>query len=283
MGVNTNDEGQTGVTVLRFDPAARGGLWVPGSAPGSREWGALSLDHVAGEVHALCLSGGSAYGLAAADGVMEVLHREGEGFDTGLGRVPIVPAAVIFDLHTASVWPDRAMGAAAARSASSAPAPEGRIGAGRGAMVGLGGPAPAAGGQGSWAMPVGSHRVGAIVVVNAVGAVVDAKAGGVIAGSLPGPGGLLDAGAWRGQTTLVAVATDAPLDRAGCRILAKMATAGVARSLEPAFTPFDGDVVFAFSTRPGSPMDAVQLARLGQAAARSVSKAILRAVRTARS
>lgn len=278
VGLATDPEGRTGVTVLRFPAGTRGGVWVPGSAPGSREWTALSPDHVAGEVHALCLAGGSAFGLAAADGVMAALEEEGEGFDTGLGRVPIVPAAVIFDLHTATARPDRAMGRAAARSASTAPVAHGPIGAGAGALVGTGGGAPEPGGQGSTVEACGLYRIGALAVVNAVGAVVDPTTGEEIAGSVSGEGALLQAGAWRGQTTLVAVATDAPLDRAGCQILAKMASAGLARVLRPAFTPFDGDAVFAFSTRRGALVDSTVLAGVGHAAALAVQASVLRAV-----
>lgn len=268
----THPSGTTGVTVLRFPGGVRGGLQVPGSATGSREWGALDPDHVAGAVHGLCLAGGSAFGLAAADGVMQVLEADGEGFDTGFGRVPIVPAAILFDLHSATARPDAAGGAAAARSASTAPLEEGRVGAAAGALVGVGSGAPRPGGLGSWASEVQRYVVGAVAAVNAVGDLLDR---GV---QVDGDGLPASAGSWRGQTTLVAVATDAPLDRARCRILAKMATAGMARALRPAFTPFDGDVVFAFSTGSGTPVDNATLAQLGDAAAEAVARAIARGV-----
>ena len=171
-------------------------------------------------------------------------------------------------------------------------------------LVGVGTGMPSPGGLGSWALEVGGFTVGAVAAVNAVGSVVGGKAPRAAAGS-PGPStaagaagpqdgagsdglpatagagsdGLpATAGQWRGQTTLVAVATDAPLDRARCRVLAKMAAAGMARALQPAFTPFDGDVVFAFSTVAGDPVDNVVLAGLGDAAATCVATAIRRAV-----
>ncbi len=278
-GHHTDPVHRTGVTVLRFPGGARGGLWVPGSAPGSREWAALRPEHVAGRIHALCLAGGSAFGLAAADGVMTVLEAAGEGFDTGHGRVPIVPAAILFDLHTATRRPDAEAGAAAARAASRAPLPEGAVGAGTGARVGVGGGAPVPGGVGSWARAVGPHQVGALAAVNAVGAVVDPATGRILAGAPDGEGLPGAAGAWRGQTTLVAVATDAPLDGPACTILARMAAAGMARALRPAFTPFDGDVVFAVSTGDGAAVDRVVLSQLGDAAAEAVATAIVRSVR----
>lgn len=268
-GHATDAAHHTGCTVLRFDSGARGGLFVPGSAPGSREWSALSPDHVAGEVHAVVLSGGSAFGLATADGVMRVLEEAGIGFDTGFGRVPIVPAAILFDLHTATRRPGASDGEAAARACSTEALAEGAVGAGTGARIGVATGAPREGGLGSWAIRVGAHTVGAVAAVNAAGA-LSGDAPSLDAG-LP-----QDAGAWRGQTTLVCVATDAPLDRGRCRVLAKMASAGLARALRPAFTPFDGDVVFAISTGDGPSVDNAALLALGDAAASAVERAIRR-------
>jgi len=268
-GHATDAERQTGCTVLRFPGGARGGLWVPGSAPGSREWAALDPDHVAGAVHALVLAGGSAFGLAAADGVMAVLSQQGEGFDTGYGRVPVVPAAILFDLHTATGHPTAVHGAQAAQAATADPLTEGRVGAATGALIGVATPAPRPGALGTWARTVGEYTVGAVAAVNAAGQV---GTGAVELGAgLP-----QSTGSWRGQTTLVAVVTDAPLDRARCRVLAKMACAGLARVLRPAFSPFDGDVVFAVSTGSGESIDNAVLLGLGDAAADVVSTAVLR-------
>ena len=270
----THASGTTGVTAVLFPNGAIGGVAVPGSASGSRELGALEARHVAGRVHGFCLAGGSAFGLGAADGVMAALEARGIGFDTGFGRVPIVPACILFDLHTGQVRPGADAGRAAAEAASAAPLEEGRVGAAAGARIGAGTDAPAPGGTGTWAMEVDGRTVGAVAAVNALGAVFDAGrrvAGGELAGGLPER-----VGEWRGQTTLVAVATDAPLSRGGCDVLARMASAGMARAIVPAFTPFDGDVVLAASTGAGDPVDAVALARIGHAAALCVERAIIR-------
>jgi L-aminopeptidase/D-esterase-like protein len=272
----TDEIGRTGATVCVFPAGARAGVWVPGSATGSRELGVLQPGALAGEVHAIVLAGGSAFGLSAADGVMGVLERRGIGFATPHGRVPIVPAAILFDLHTATRRPDAAMGAAAAEAASPAALAEGRVGAGTGARVGLASGTVAPGGFGGWAEDVGSGVVAAGVAVNAVGSVVDPSTGRVVAG---GPPQVVDAGLWRGQTTLAVVVTDVPLDRERCVVVARMATAGMARTLFPAFTPFDGDVVFVASTGTGPPVGPEVVARVGDAAARCVAAAIVRAVR----
>lgn len=272
----TADSGTTGVTALLFPDGARGGVHVPGSATGTRELGPLDPSHLAGDIHGICLAGGSAFGLAAADGVMEALAARGIGFDSGHGRVPIVPAAILFDLHSGTIRPDRASGRLAADAASAESLAMGRVGAGAGARVGLASGSPAPGGVGSADEAVDAWTVGAVVAVNAVGSVWDGTrwvAGGPAVGHA-----LLSAGDWRGQTTLVAVATDAPLDRARCTVLARMASAGVARAIYPAFTPFDGDIVFAASTGTGNPPDALGLMRLGDAAARAVARAIVAAV-----
>lgn len=271
----------TGVTALLFPAGARGGVAVPGSATATRELGPLEPTSLAGVVHGICLSGGSAFGLSAADGVMAVLAERRIGFDAGSGViVPIVPAAALFDLRGSAGAPDALSGAAAARAASDGPLASGRVGAGAGGVVGRAGGNPSPGGLGTWSATIGAWTVGAVVAVNAAGGVRDGDRW--VAGEPRGDAGLVDAGDWRGQTTLVVVATDAPLDRARCIVLARMATAGVARAIRPAFGPFDGDIVFAVSTsevaaeRP-SP-DALALFRLGDAAALVVERAIIRAV-----
>lgn len=274
----THDTGTTGVTAVLLPTGARGAVHVPGSASGSRELGALEPGHIAGEVHAFCLAGGSAYGLAAADGVMEALEARGVGFDTGFGRVPIVPAAILFDLHTAAVRPDAEAGRRAAEGASSAPLPEGRVGAAAGARVGKAAGLDLPGGFGGWAQAVGPWTVAAGVAVNAVGSVRDPETGRFVAGGPVAGAPSLPAGDWRGQTTLAVVCTDAPLDRARCAVVAKMASAGMARTLWPAFTPFDGDTVFVAATGAGDPPDHAALAAIGDAAAGAVATAILRAV-----
>ena len=271
----TDDAAHTGVTVVCFPGGARAGVWVPGSATGSRELGVLEPGALADRVHAFCLAGGSAFGLAAADGVMQVLAERGEGFATPYGVVPIVPAAILFDLHTATRRPDAADGAAAARSASSEVLPEGRVGAATGARVGTAAGGPAPGGFGGWAEEVAGGVVAAGVAVNAFGAVVDPATGHVVAGGRVV--GTMESGLARGQTTLAIVATDVGLDREQCTVVAKMAAAGFARTLFPAFTPFDGDLIFVASTGVGR-ADPVALLQVGDAAARCVARAVVRGV-----
>jgi len=275
----THESATTGVTAILFPGGARGGVWVPGSATGSREMGVLEPTHLAAHIHGLCLAGGSAFGLAAADGLMEVLEERGIGFETPHGRVPIVPAAILFDLHTAVARPDRASGRLAAEAASEEPIAEGRVGAAAGARVGAASGTHAPGGVGTWAARWQDWTVGALAAVNAAGSVRDPQTGEWVAGGPPMVGAGGDVGRWRSQTTLVVVATDAPLVQGQLRVLAKMAAAGMARTLFPAFTPFDGDVVFAVSTGTTPPVDPLILAAVGDLAATCVERAIVRAVR----
>lgn len=269
-------DGTSGVTVVRTDAGARAAHWVPGSATGSREWGVFDPDHVAARVHAVCLAGGSAFGLAAADGVMRALRDNGVGFDTGHGLVPIVPAAILFDLDVGSAPPGADLGEAAARAARHGAMEQGAVGAGAGARVGRGLGVPVQSGIGTACLRVGAHHVGALVALNAFGAVVDPATGA--ARSHPdhvAPIADTMHGSWRGNTTLAVIATDAPIERATLRVLAKMATAAFGRCLRPACTPFDGDVVIALSTAEGPGVDAATLTRLGDAAATALERAIV--------
>ncbi|MCB9779381.1 MAG: P1 family peptidase [Alphaproteobacteria bacterium] len=276
----THPAGTTGVTVLRFPGGATAGLAVPGHAPGSREHGVLDPLHLAGKVHAVVLSGGSAFGLSAADGVMAVLAADGEGFDTGAGRVPIVPAAILFDLPSGPHRPDAAAGAAAARACSTAPLAEGRVGAAAGARVGKAHGNVEPGGIGCAGEAVAAGTVTAVAAVNAFGGIRDPDGGAWLAGGpTDAQADLGLTGDWRGNTTLVAVVTDAPLTRVQCTVVARMASAGLARTIDPAFTPFDGDTIFVVATGDGPAPDAVDVATLGAAAARVVATAVLRGVR----
>lgn len=278
VGHWTHASRTTGVTAILFPHGARGGVWVPGSATGSREMGVLAPTHLAAHVHGLCLSGGSAFGLGAADGVMEVLEEGGIGFSTPHGLIPIVPAAILFDLHTAEVRPNRESGRLAAEAATTDPVAEGQVGAAAGARVGGASGEPGRGGVGSWAAELDGHRVGALVAVNALGSVRDPETGDWVAGGPPDEAGMRDVGQWRGQTTLAVAATDAPLVQGQLEVFAKMASAGLARTLFPAFTPFDGDVVFSISTGRGDAVEPLELARIGHLGARCVERAIVRAV-----
>jgi L-aminopeptidase/D-esterase-like protein len=231
------------------------------------------------------LTGGSAFGLDAAGGVMRFLEERGVGFPVRSTVVPIVPGAVIFDLaigdHRAR--PDAAQGLAACHTASSEPPAEGSIGAGTGATVGkMRGPASAMkGGIGTAGRRVNGAVVGALVVVNAVGDVLD-ESGAVLAGSRAGHQGMSAEPAAGASTIIGVVATDLPLDKAGATRLAQAAHDGLARAVRPAHTAFDGDTFFALSTAHDLPRVWPVPAAVTEAAAAVVAFAIRRAVRLAR-
>ncbi len=302
VGHATDADAATGCTVV-LGPF-RAACDVRGLATGTREIETLAPTHVVPRADAILLTGGSAYGLEAAAGVMAWLEERGAGFETAVARVPIVPGAVIFDLGVgrADRRPDPAMGRAACDEASDRPVVEGRVGAGTGATVGklrgVAGSMP--GGIGTWSVPGPGCTVGALALVNAMGDVLDER-GRIIAGACDEAGRFLDTvrairegalsdragplarGVEPGQnTTLAVVATDAPLGRSALEALAHMAALGVARRIAPAHTVFDGDVTFAVSTavdaRTPSP---ALLLTLGVLAAHAVEQAIERAVTTA--
>lgn len=276
VGHYTHPSGTTGTTAVLFPSGAVAGGVVPGSAPGSREHGLLEPRHLAPQIHGICLSGGSAFGLSTADGVMAVLLERGIGLPVGEHCVPLVPAAILFDLPVARARPSAAWGRAAAEAASSEPVPCGRVGAGAGARVGLASGCAVPGGLGSAARPTSTgHHIGALVALNAFGSVRHPTTGRWICG---GPAVLTGAGAALGHTTLVVVATDHPLDKAAAGIVARMATAGLARTLWPAFAPIDGDTVFVASTSHAETPPAGRLSLLGHLAAEVVAEAVLRAV-----
>ena len=271
---------------------------IRGRATGTREIDALNPRHLVDRIDAILLTGGSAYGLGAADGVMRWLKERGRGLPVGpAGIVPIVPTAVIFDFDLApggkaDRWPT-ADDAYRACAAASQDVTEGSVGAGTGATVGkaLGPRAAMKGGVGSWAVSGGDIIVGALVVLNAVGNVLDGS-GTILAGARGADGTLVDAlthfarggapfGAVGGarNTTLAVVATNATLDRTGLESLAHAAGDALARRIVPYGTLFDGDVVFAVSTAataPATPLQAEALAAL------AVPAAVERAVRLAR-
>ena len=265
VGHVTDTPGATGCTVVLAP--GRDGMpctaFVRGRATGSRELDACRPESLAGRVDAIVLTGGSAYGLAAADGVMQWLEARGRGFTVGNGVVPIVPAAVVFDLLPLGRFdarPAAAMGAACCDAAGPAVA-EGSVGAGTGATVGkaLGGEWAMKGGVGTWSVRGGAVIVGALAVVNAFGDVLDGsgrilagarRAGGGFAGAagyLAGggaPGGALRAAHY---TTLVVVVTNAALDRLALAGVARAGADALARRVVPSGTALDGDVVFACS------------------------------------
>lgn len=281
----------TGCTVL-IGPF-RGAVDIRGLATGTREMETLSPQHLVPQIDAILLTGGSALGLAAADGVVQWLREQGRGFDVGTARIPIVPAAVIFDIQRPEQrHPDAALGRAACVAAGSSPLPEGRVGAGAGATVGkLRGPAHAdRGGVGTFAVVHGDYMVGAVAVVNAFGDVLDHD-GAIIAGARADDGSPIDsmksvitaraAQPLMSNTTLCAIATDAPLSRTALQAVARMGSSAIVRRIAPANTIFDGDVVFALSTSAdGEDVTPTELLSLGAAAQLALEEAIIRAVRT---
>jgi L-aminopeptidase/D-esterase-like protein len=279
VGHWTDKARSTGCTVLLFPDGARCGAVQLGSASGSRQMGVFDPAHISGKVHGMCLSGGSAFGLSAADGVVEFLESKGIGFDSGYGKVPIVPAAIVFDLATAKTRPNAESGRLASEAASSEPVQQGRVGAGAGATVAKWGGGRLPGGLGSVAQDVGEYVIGALAVVNAIGSVRDPETRKWIAGDgkahLQPPKIGAD---WAGNTSLVCVVTNAPLDSVQLTVLARMASAGIARAIYPAFTPFDGDGVFVFSTGSRSGTDRATLAYLGTMCTHLVAEAIVHSV-----
>jgi L-aminopeptidase/D-esterase-like protein len=303
IGHWTDARARTGCTVVIAPPGARGGVDVRGGGTGTREVEALSPLANAEGPGAVLLTGGSAFGLAAADGVMRWLAERGEGRPTPSGVVPLVPAAVVFDLSEAgpAVRPGADEGYAACERASTGVPERGALGAGTGAAVGklLGRDRATRGGVGYAARTLASGAVVAsIAVANAFGDVVTEDGdllgaprgdhGELIRtaerlGSLPGPPEPL-AARTIGNTTLACVMTDASLDKRSCAIVARMASAGIARAVDPAFTSVDGDVVFCLASgappapAPG-PAATWALAVLGAVAANVTAGAIRDAVR----
>jgi L-aminopeptidase/D-esterase-like protein len=285
VGHATDDEGVTGCTVILCEAGAVGGVDVRGAAPGTRETDLLRPECTVEQVNAILLSGGSAFGLDAASGVMRFLEGRGSGYKVGTGVVPIVPAAVIFDLGVgdARARPDAAMGLDACEAASTEPPPEGSVGAGTGATFGksLWPRRALKGGVGTASVRVGEATVGALVVLNAVGDVLDES--GQLLGrageeETPGPGDP-PAGV---STTIGVVATDLALDKAGATRLAQAAHDGLARAVCPAHTAFDGDTFFALSTASARGRTWPVPVAITAAAADVVATAIRRAARLAR-
>ncbi len=293
VGHAQNDEARTGCTVIIPEHGAVAGVDVRGSAPGTREIEAIKPVRLVPKVHAVLLTGGSAFGLDAAGGVQQYLEEQGMGFDVGVATVPVVPTAVIFDLHEGDprVRPDKQMGYQAAQAAVSAMVSEGRVGAGRGATVGkaLGPQHCMKGGVGTACESMGEVRVGVLVVVNAVGNIVERDTGTIIAGARdPETGEFVDAVAYLQEhslpgfnvstnTTLALVATNAALCKEDATKIAEMAQDGIARVVRPAHTPFDGDLVIALSAGEQH----AEVLSIGALAAELVAVAINRAVRIA--
>ncbi len=286
----------TGCSVVLALDGATAAVDVRGAAPGTRETDLLQPGNLVDKVHAILLSGGSAYGLAAATGVMQWLEEHDSGLDVGYGRVPLVPAAVLFDLSVgdARIRPDAAAGYAACAAASGQPCAQGNVGAGAGATVGkLFGAAHAMkGGIGSASLELQGITVGALVACNAVGDVHDQHTGRLLAGARTADGRQLRDSTrtlLHGEspsfslpgtnTTIGVIATDAALDKAALRRLAIAGHDGLARCISPIHTMLDGDTLFAMST--GASPVAADIMVLTAMAAEVVRVAVLSAIHAA--
>ena len=297
VGHFTDSRRPTGCTVILAGQGAVAGVDVRGSAPGTRETDLLDPVNAVQQVQAILLSGGSAFGLDAASGVVQYLEERNLGYVTSVARVPIVPAAILFDLGLGdpAIRPDREAGYQACLKASGGPVEEGNVGAGAGATVGklLGMGRAMKSGLGTASLRSGHLVVGALAAVNAVGDVLDPGTGRIVAGARRRDGrSLADLSlalrqpdfrpqARPGQsTTLVVVATNAAFDKPGMTKIARLGQDGLARSIVPAHMPFDGDTVFALSS---GRLSGVDLGRVGALAAQVTARAILRAVTQATS
>ena len=292
VGHDTNLEAATGCTVILCDTVAVGGVDVRGGAPATRETELLHPLNLVEQVDAVVLTGGSAYGLDAASGVMRYLEEQGLGYDTGVARIPIVPAAAIFDLGfgLASIRPDAEAGYQACKNATAEPVMQGNIGAGTGATVGkMAGPSfMMKGGLGSASTLLSDGTlVGALVVVNALGDIIDPQTQKVVAGARnPAGHGFLAANPF-GNTTIAVVATNASLTKGQTNKIAQMAHDGIAQTIRPAHTMFDGDTIFGLAMGPklqimtNSTIAASQVSTIGAAAATTLARAIIKAVRHA--
>jgi L-aminopeptidase/D-esterase-like protein len=305
VGHAQDDQALTGCTVILCRKGAVAGVDVRGGAPGTRETDLLNPVNLVEEVHAIVLAGGSAFGLDAATGVVRYLEEKNIGFNTGTVKVPIVPSAILYDLNLgrADVRPDSAMGYRAAASASSGKPAEGNVGAGAGASVGkmFGSKLSMKSGLGTASMDMGNGiLVGAIVAVNAFGDVIDPQTGSLIAGLRSGRVGPLRVGkknqfadtltmmknpggrgilglATRTNTVIGVIATNAKLTKAQATKVAQMAQDGIARTIRPAHTMLDGDVIFALSTGTKK----ADVSTVGAYAAEAMAEAILRGVKMA--
>ncbi|MGE5417615.1 MAG: P1 family peptidase [Acidobacteriota bacterium] len=295
VGVAQNFEAMTGCTVILAENGATCGVDVRGGAPGTRETDLLDPVNTVDTVHAIVLSGGSAYGLECVHGVMQYLEEHGRGLFTGKTVVPIIPAAVIFDLNVGDhrVRPDKTMGYEAACNAGT-DVPEGNFGAGTGATVGKlkGYDNCTKGGQGTFATKLPNGLiVGALVVVNAFGDVVDPEDGRIIAGVQGSSEGgfvstvkqlkdvLTQMPGLVENTTLAVIVTNARLNKAQCKKVAQMAHNGLAHTIKPVHTMWDGDSVFTLATGEIE----VDANMVGVLAQEVLAEAVIRAVKSAES
>ena len=292
----TDPRRPTGCTVVIARDGAVGGVDVRGAAPGTRETDLLAPTNLVERVHAILLAGGSAWGLDAATGVVRWLEEQGVGMPVGPARLPIVPAAVLFDLLVgdAAVRPDAQAGYRACEAASRRPPAQGNVGAGAGAVIGkiFGIERAMKGGIGSASVTVDGVTVAALVACNALGDVIDPDTAQLVAGARTTDGGrladsrraLLAGEAPKSllagtNTTIGVIGTDALITKVQATRLAQMGHDGLARSINPVHTMSDGDTLFALGT--GAAGKSLGMMTLGTMAAEVTARAVLRAVRAA--
>lgn len=294
LGHASNLDAATGCTVLICEDGASAGVAVRGGAPGTRETDLLDPSELIEKIHAVILSGGSAFGLDAASGVMDYLEDKNVGFDVTVAKVPIVCSAVLFDLacKSAKIRPDKQMGIDACKNAEIYKDNiNGNIGCGTGATVGkFFGPTSAMkGGFGSYAMQIGDLKIGAIVGVNALGDIKDPATGQIIAGAINDKNEFIDTeqsmmlnpvkakSAFKGNTTIGAIICNANLTKAENKKIASMAHNAFARTIYPAHTMFDGDTIFSVSHGT----EKFDTSLIGTLATKVMEKAVVNAIKNA--
>ena len=295
LGHAQNIKGLTGCSVILCEKGATGGVDVRGGAPGTRETDLLDPSEMIEKIHAVVLSGGSAFGLDASSGVMKYLEEKNIGFDVQVAKVPIVCSAVLFDLAFGNpkIRPDKSMGyEACVNSETYNDDINGNIGAGYGATIGkiLGPHTAMKGGLGTYAVEVGNLKVGAIVAVNCLGDVIDPKTSNIIAGALDKKTNKFlnsenilinnlknPKSPFKGNTTIGLIVTNANLSKANAKKVSSMAHNGYARTMKPAHTMFDGDTIFTMATNEVD----IDVTTVGMIASNVMEKAILRAIKEA--
>jgi L-aminopeptidase/D-esterase-like protein len=294
VGHTQNLDAGTGCTVVISENGATAGIDVRGGAPGTRESDLLNPVNLVEKIHAIVLSGGSAFGLDAASGVMQYLEERNVGFDVQVTTVPIVCGAVLFDLTVGdhSIRPDKKMGYQACRNATNLNCAEGCVGAGTGATVGKisGSERAMKSGLGCYAIQVDGLKIGALVAVNCLGDVIDPETGERLAGLLnEDQTKVADTEAamiqsitekknlFAGNTTIGVVATNASLVKSQATKLASMAQDGYARAMRPAHSMYDGDTIFTMATGHVE----ADLSVLGLLSARVMERAVVSAVKKA--
>ena len=296
IGHASDFEGLTGVTVILTPSGMTGGIDISGFATSSRQTDALSASHIVPKVHAICITGGSAYGLDAASGVMDYLEERNSGFDVGIARIPIVPTAAIFDLKVGSAKrrPDKNMGYRACQQATDGKIAEGSIGVGTGATVGkfYGIEQAMKGGVGIAANTLNNGLVvGALVVVNAFGDIKDPISGKILAGArkakksmeFADTSGLMRKGVQRPisafqNTTIGVIVTNAKLTKQNASAVAKIASNGLTKAISPVHTIYDGDIIFTLASGEIE----VDYYTVGLMAEEMLIRAIIRGITTAK-